>query len=219
MALFARRRTFCRAASRRDLNAPARLKLIAVNDANPESAKLNAVKPHPRQPRTSMNSPWQAKPRIFVGAALLFVLSAQAAVIYRWVDENGRTHVSDVVPEKYKKSAKRIDSGKSEIPPEQRQEAERDAAKEKALADEAAKRRQNAEVAQPANAASQAVVSKRPAQGVTDSTDCETWRRLYQESMECFGPYRTARGATKAEAFEKCNPIPSPDLKCGPLRE
>lgn len=54
---------------------------------------------------------------------------------------------------------------------------------------------------------------------MTDDTDCETWRRLYRESEDCFGPYRTTRGGTKAEAFEKCNPIPSPELKCGPVRE
>lgn len=157
--------------------------------------------------------------RLIAVAALLFVLPAQAAVIYRWVDENGRTHVSDLVPERYKKSATRIDSSKSEVTPEQRQEAERAAAKEQALADEAARRRLNTQANQPAPAASQPVTAKRPAQGVTDSTDCETWQRLYKESMECFGPYRTTRGATKPEAFEKCNPVPSPEPKCGPVRE
>jgi hypothetical protein len=157
--------------------------------------------------------------RLLAVVALLSTLSAQAAVIYRWVDENGRTHVSDVVPEEFKKSAKRIDSSKSEVTPEQRQDAERAAAKEKALADEAAKRRVDAQANQPAPTASQPVTTKRPAQGVTDSTDCETWRRLYKESMECFGPYRTTKGATKPEAFEACNVIPSPELKCGPVRE
>jgi hypothetical protein len=154
-----------------------------------------------------------------VGSALLLALSAQGAVIYRWVDESGRTHVSDVVPEKYRKSATRIDSSSSEVSPEQRQQAERAAAKEKALAEEAVTRHQSTPAFQPASAASQAAASKRPAQGVTDSTDCATWRRLYRESMECFGPFRTTSGATKAEAFEKCNPIPSPELKCGPVSE
>ena len=62
------------------------------------------------------------------------------------------------------------------------------------------------------------VKAKRPAEIVTGATDCPTWWRLYDESAECFGPYRTTRGATKAEAFDKCTPIPSPELKCGPLR-
>ena len=156
---------------------------------------------------------------LFLGLGLLTTLSAQGAVIYRWVDETGRTHVSDVVPEKYRKSATRIDSSSSEISSEQRQQAERAAAKNKALAEEAATRRQSAPAVQPSTTASQPAASRRPAQGITDSTDCQTWRRLYRESMECFGPFRTTTGATKAEAFEKCNPIPSPDLKCGPVSE
>ena len=84
-----------------------------------------------------------------VGSALLFALSAQAAVIYRWVDEDGRTHVSDVVPEKYRKSATRVDSSRSEIPTEQRKQAEQAAAKNKALAEEAASRRQRTQAIQP----------------------------------------------------------------------
>ena len=59
---------------------------------------------------------------------------------------------------------------------------------------------------------------KRPTETVNDSTDCTTWWRLYDESAECFGPFRTTRGAIKPEAFDSCNVIPSPDLKCGPRR-
>ena len=47
-----------------------------------------------------------------------------AGDIYRWVDENGRIQFSDVVPEKYKKSAKKIDSRQYELSAEQRREAE-----------------------------------------------------------------------------------------------
>jgi Domain of unknown function (DUF4124) len=161
----------------------------------------------------------QALRSLLVGSALLFALSAEAVVIYRWVDENGRTHVSDVVPEKYRKSAIRIDSSQSEVSPGQRQQAERAAARDKGLAEEAAKRPQSTQAIQPSTSASQPTAAKRPAQGVTDSTDCETWLGLYRQSMECFAPFRTTKGATKAEAFEKCNPIPSPELKCGPVRE
>jgi len=156
---------------------------------------------------------------LLVCSLLAVAFTASATVIYRWVDENGRTHVSDVVPEKYKKSATRVDSGEYEVSPERRKEAEARAAKEKALAEETAARRASAPPAVPASAASVPVAAKRPAQGVTDSTDCETWWRLYRESQECFGPYRTVGGGIKAEAFEKCNPIPSPEPKCGPLRQ
>lgn len=146
-------------------------------------------------------------------------LASHGAVIYRWVDENGRTHVSDVVPEKYKKSAKRIDSGQYEVSPERKQQAQERAAREKALVDEAARRRESAPVPASAPGASKPTASKRPAQGVTEATDCETWRRLYRESVECFDPFRTARGGTKPEALEKCTPIPDPKPKCGPVSE
>jgi hypothetical protein len=152
-------------------------------------------------------------------AALFVCASAHAAAIYRWVDENGRTQVSDVVPEKYRATATRIDSGQYEVSPERRKEAEERAARDKALAAEAAARRAGATASAPAAKAAAPASARRPAQSVTDATDCDTWRRLYRESQDCFAPYRTTRGSTKAEAFEKCNPIPSPDAKCGPLRE
>jgi Domain of unknown function (DUF4124) len=160
--------------------------------------------------------------RALVASALWVSLAAQAAVIYRWVDERGRTHLSDVVPEKYQKSATRIDTGESAVSPERKRQADEAAARDKAFADEATKRRQSAQAAPPAAAASAAAPAtpaKRPAQGVTDATDCATWWRLYRESEACFGPYRSVGGGTKPEAFEKCNPIPSPEPKCGPVRE
>jgi hypothetical protein len=59
---------------------------------------------------------------------------------------------------------------------------------------------------------------KRPAEVITDNTDCQTRWRIYDESVACFGPYRTTQGATKPEGFDKCNDIPSPEIKCGPRR-
>ncbi len=43
-------------------------------------------------------------------AALLAASAAHAVTMYRWVDESGATHVSDKVPDKYRASAKAIDS-------------------------------------------------------------------------------------------------------------
>lgn len=162
---------------------------------------------------------WGAVRAAMVACALCLPPSIQAADIYRWVDEGGRTHVSDVVPQKYRKSAIRIDSTRSEISTEQRQQAERAAARNKAIVEEDDLRRRRAQAIQAAAAPSAPLAAKRPNQGVTDSTDCTTWRSLYRESMECFAPFRTVNGSTKAEAFEKCNPIPSPELKCGPISE
>ena len=49
-------------------------------------------------------------------------------------------------------------------------------------------------------------------------TDCETWQRLYFESIDCFGPYRTVRGGIKPEAFERCNEVPEPPVSRCRLR-
>lgn len=159
---------------------------------------------------------------LLVGATLLgTLLATQASVIYRWVDDQGHTHMSDVVPARYRKSAKPIESSQFEVSAERKKQADEQAAREKAAAEEATKKRfQNGAASQPTlpPASSPAGIVKRPAQGVTDSTDCDTWRRLYAESQACFGPYRNATGGIKSEAFEHCTEIPCPDYKCGPLR-
>lgn len=153
----------------------------------------------------------------FTAIALMSSSGAFATVVYRWVDEHGRTHVSDVVPDKYRRSAKPVNLGSYEPSPENRQQAEEQAARDKA----AAARAPTAQAEKPSQAASavSAPATRRPAQGVDSKTDCATWRRLYQESLACFGPYRTANGGIKPEAFDACTVIPSPDLQCGPRRD
>ena len=155
-----------------------------------------------------------------VGAyAFTLALSAHATTVCRWVDEKGRTQVSGVVPAKYRESATCNDSSEYEPSPQQRRQAQEQAAKDKAAATASQARRDAASVPSVAAGPPSATPAKRPAQGVSDTTDCETWRRLYQESVDCFAPFRTTRGATKPEAFEACTPIPSPELKCGPVRQ
>jgi hypothetical protein len=58
-------------------------------------------------------------------------------------------------------------------------------------------------------------VIKRPAERIAEATDCPTRWRLYDESADCFGPYRTTRGATRVEGFDACNVIDSPEPVCG----
>ncbi len=148
------------------------------------------------------------------GALLLSPL--YAADIYRWVDENGRTQFSDVVPEKYKKSAKRMESRPREISAEQRREAEDRAAKERALAEEAAQKRTRVAPDKPAKPGSAS--GNKPSSASNDGTDCATLYRLYRESIDCFAPYVTANGTTKAEAFQKCKAVADPSRKCGPAK-
>ena len=55
----------------------------------------------------------------------VFSLPLHAADVFRWVDENGRPQISDIVPEKYRKSALKIDSHRYELSAEQRAEVDR----------------------------------------------------------------------------------------------
>lgn len=158
-------------------------------------------------------------PRTLAAAALvLFSSGAGATTICRWVDETGRTQFAEVAPERFRKGAVCTDSRRYELSAEQRQAAEEKMANDKEKARQAA-------AEPPADGASSAPrqaraesqpTAKRPTEVVTEATDCTNWWRIYHESVECFGPYRTTRGATKAEAFDKCNVIASPELKCGP---
>lgn len=151
---------------------------------------------------------------VLISALVLFP-AVYAADIYRWVDEEGRTHISDVVPPQHKKSARKIDPREFELSAEQVKEAQARAERDKARAALARQQRASA-VAAGAPASGPAAAGSAPRPTVPAATDCATLRRLYRESQECFAPYRTATGTTKAEAFEKCTPVVDPELKCGP---
>jgi len=160
------------------------------------------------------------KVRLALVAFSLMCSTLYAADIYRWVDENGRTQFSDTVPEKYRKSAVKMDSRQHELSAEQRQEAEARAAQEKAQAAEVAQRKARADAEAAAKPAAPAIAPARskPRPVIDENTDCATLYRLYRESIDCFAPYISATGTTKAEAFEKCTPVPDPSRKCGPAK-
>ena len=153
-------------------------------------------------------------------ALMLLATCAGATSICRWVDESGRTQIAEVVPEKYRKVAVCTDSQKYELSPEQRRAAAQRVADDKKRARKATAKAPSdraSSAPRPARAASHSG-AKRPTEVVTDATDCPASWRIYDESVECFGPYRTTRGATKPEGFEKCNVVASPEPKCGPRR-
>ena len=138
--------------------------------------------------------------------------SAYATDLYRWVDENGRTHISDSVPEKFRKSAKKVDSRQSEVSDEQRREAERRAAAEKARAEKMMEEKtQAASQAAPAPAA----VPGGGRASASAETDCATLHKMYKESLACFAPYIRGNGTVRPEAFERCTEMPQP--ACGPV--
>lgn len=157
--------------------------------------------------------------RPLVAVCTLWLLASTgvvAATIYRWVDEQGKVHYSEVVPERYRGVARAVGAPANEPSDEQQREALERARKDKANAAAIATDRDRLPAAAASAAASAQPATKRPAKVPDDQTDCETWQRLYLESSECFGPYRTVRGATKPEAFSVCNVVPEPPSRCRP---
>ena len=150
------------------------------------------------------------KPTFFISVICLLasvLVNAAAATVYRWEDNQGMTHYSEIVPPQYQGVAKPVD-----VPAEPTAEQRR-AALERARKDKSrAAAIQTPPPQLPASTPAVAVppVVKRPAQLPTDKTDCETWQRLYFESMACFGPYNVVGGGVKPEAFDACNVVPEP---------
>jgi hypothetical protein len=157
-------------------------------------------------------------PFAVVGAFCLLasaLVNAAGAEVYRWVDEQGKVHYSEVVPQRYQGVAKRIDAPANEPSAEQRRDALARAQQEKAKAaqmasERIAERERLTPASTPTTVAAPQPTGKRPVQTPNDQTDCTTWQRLYLESIECFGPFRTVGGGIKPGAFEVCNVVAEP---------
>lgn len=160
--------------------------------------------------------------RGLTGLALLmicavFSLTAGAADIYQWVDENGQTHIADTVPARYKNSAKKIDTSASKVSREQRAAALQ-------RAEEA--RRAAARALLPGVAPAPASPTPATPEGYSlepdanakrsdpDDADCARLRREYAESQACFVQFATQNGI-KGEAYEHCQSVPDPTPRCG----
>jgi hypothetical protein len=172
-----------------------------------------------KRPAASLPHGRQTRP--LVGMMLMLLTSGLGATsICRWVDADGRTQMSDAVPDGFQNSARCTDSQKYELSPEQQRDAEKRAADARSLLRSYEQGRPTPTPLSPAPpaGAEPPVRTKRPAQLVTDATDCQTWWRIYDESSECFGPFKTTQGGIKPEAFDQCNEVKSPELQCGPRR-
>jgi Sec-independent protein translocase protein TatA len=156
------------------------------------------------------NTDGTRKGRVMISkvALLLFgslSLATYAADVFRWVDENGKIHYGDSVPERYKQAAKKLDAERANVTSAQRQEAEARLAREKAAA-ESMRRAREAKLG-----ATQSSSAKSPDIARVDgNAGCAEQMKRYQESLDCFAPYRTARGGIKQEAFQHCTEVKQP---------
>jgi hypothetical protein len=136
-----------------------------------------------------------------------------AAEIYRWVDDQGRTHLSDVVPEKYKSSATKVESRQFELSESQRKEAAARTAQET----EAKRVAAHASAASsPGQARISASAASQP--GTSGGSDCDRRWQAYRESQECFAPYLRRDAGPPPEAFERCKQVENPSQLCGPSK-
>jgi hypothetical protein len=131
-------------------------------------------------------------------------LGARAADVYRWVDEAGKTHYGDIVPDKYKQTAKKVGVQDAETSEAQRRETADRLAREKAKL-EALQREREGRPEQPAP----------PPAAAQAGSECEEQMKRYMASQECFAPFRLANGAINPEAFEKCQVVSQP-TGCSP---
>jgi hypothetical protein len=140
---------------------------------------------------------------LVVSCLTFFALSVHATDIYRWVDEKGKVHFSDSVPEKYKHSATHTDSRRYELSEKQLQERAEQAS------------RYPVRPLPPASASPQN--TQQSAAKPPEQADCATLHRRYLESQDCFGRFRNVNGSIKAEAFQYCAEVKDPTPECGPL--
>ena len=139
-------------------------------------------------------------------AASLLATPAMAEM-YKWVDENGKTHFGDSVPLKYQQQADKLN--KAVAPTDQQKaEAAEAASRTKALAREYDYRNheKNIEKLKRAEQGKETAEKDEPKPG-----SCAAKLKAYHESASCFNRYRNANGSLKAEAYEKCKDVPSPE--------
>ncbi|HET7766467.1 MAG TPA: DUF4124 domain-containing protein [Burkholderiales bacterium] len=142
-----------------------------------------------------------------IALACSLPLAARAADVYRWVDEAGKTHYGDIVPDKYKQTAKKVGVQDVETSEAQRRETADRVAREKAKVEALQREREGRAGPEP---------SASPSPAPQAGSECEEQMQKYQASQECFAPYRLANGAIKPEAFDKCQAVSQPTGCSGP---
>lgn len=162
---------------------------------------------------------------------LLWGTLLHAGDIYRWVDEQGNTQMSDVVPPKYRDVATRINSKQYELTPEQKADAyDRARYEAQRAADQKAAALRAQATADAVDRDRRYRAERELARTKAKSTDtsaadnsqreCDAQWRRYNESVACFSRFSTGNvGAGKArfrpEAYQYCTDAFPPS--CAPV--
>ncbi len=171
----------------------------------------------------------------WMGATLLALSGpAEAIDIYKWVDSKGKTHVSDTVPDEYRDVAKKMNSQKYEVTPEQRAEAlalealDKDflaREKAKARAEERTRQRlqqQDADYLARENARKKEAAAQAARAADADKDACRAQWRQYHAASACFARFTTVKtpenkAGLRPEAYQVCSDVPYPPASCPPL--
>ena len=171
---------------------------------------------------------------IFAGLLGLAVHPLQAGDIYRWVDDQGQTQVSDVLPEKYRDKATRINSKKYELTSEQKADARDRAVYEAQRArDENQMRSQAQYEAQVQDRERERERQYRTAQELARAraqtsqeaavdgakSQCEALWRRYNDGVACFSRFAAGNAGggsvrIRSEAYQFCTDAPLPPSSC-----
>lgn len=146
--------------------------------------------------------------------ALTVAAPVFSATIFRWVDDSGRTHVADVVPERYERRAERIDTRQWSLPAEHIEAAQRELARRLTQLD-ASRQEPDRASSMPAPTAGVITSSTSAPRRTSADPDCAALRRAYAASQECFAPFQNVNGTMKPGAFETCVELPDPSAVCG----
>ncbi|HEY6720842.1 MAG TPA: DUF4124 domain-containing protein [Burkholderiales bacterium] len=131
-------------------------------------------------------------------------LAAHGADVFGWVDEDGKVHYGDTVPERYKQKAKKLQG--ADVTSAQRQEAQARLAREQARVESLRRAREaKSDEAQP-----NTVPSPDIARAGDNTNTCEEQLKKYLDSQTCFAPYVIKGGAVKPEAFQNCTEVKEP---------
>src|SRR5690349_14933853 len=129
-------------------------------------------------------------------------LPVSAADVFRWVDDDGKTHYGESVPERFKQNARKVDlTGVGGVSDAQRQEAEARLAREKAKVESLQRGREEKADAAPA------ATTPPPPDAPQAGNECEEQMKKYLASQDCYAPYRNANGSLKPEASERCTDV------------